>query len=119
MGDLAGLFLLSGDLKKAEAEYGEIKRKAPGASLGYERLGSLYLREGKVSQAAHELEEGLKLFPQSAEIYSLLVEARARLGRQDLTLALADERLKKDPKDAFDWNLKGIHPWTAKGLPQG
>ena len=116
--ELADAFLAARDLKRAEAGYREIERKAPRFPLGYEKMGRLYLALGKWGEAVPELRKALEIFPQSEEMNALLSEAYVRQRKHDAALALCDDRLKQDPKDASSWKLKGSLLTRLKDFPK-
>jgi tetratricopeptide (TPR) repeat protein len=89
--DLGDLLLRSGDLKRAEAEYAEIKRRDPKQPISYVKLSGLFSMQKKWDRAINELEQAVKIHPElwstTNDLAYMLCEYRG--GEKDLDRALA------------------------------
>jgi predicted Zn-dependent protease len=89
--DLGDLLLRAGDLKRAEAEYSEIKKRVPNHPASYIKLSGLYSVQKKWDRAISELEQAVKVHPElwstTNDLAYMLCEYRG--GEKDLERALA------------------------------
>jgi len=60
---LGDIMLATGDLKGAEREYSEVKRRVPNHPLGYMKLSACYMAGSNWKRAIAELEQLLKIHP--------------------------------------------------------
>jgi len=112
--ELGDLYMATRDVKRAEAQYAEVKRRAPNAPIGYVKMAGLAAAQGKWDKAVPELEQALKTSPQADPVTAMLAQAYVRTSKPAKALALADERIAKNPGDAFAWNLKGEIQMTQR-----
>lgn len=112
--ELGDLYMATRDVKRAEAQYAEVKRRAPNAPIGYVKMAGLAAAQGKWDKAVPELEQALKTSPQADPVAAMLAQAYVRTSKPAKALALADERIAKNPGDAFAWNLKGEIQMTQR-----
>lgn len=105
--DIGDLFLAQKDFRKAEQEYRAILLKHPDREIGYVKLARSSMTQGKPGQGIFVLEEGYRNIPQSWQLFDLLV--RAYLAKPDYTKAvlLCRDRILKNPRDAFAYNILG------------
>ena len=108
-GDLEARALLgeqlmaAGDLRRAGAEFDEIKRTAPNLPLGYAKAGELFVKQGKLERAVGEFERAVKLNPASWRLTNdlafLLGETAKSGGDIDRALSLAEKVRTTRPED--------------------
>ena len=78
---LGTYFGFLGKLPEAEAEYRAALRLFPRAVPAYLNLADLYRAQGRESEAAQTLQQGLAVAPADPTLHSALGMARARAGR--------------------------------------
>jgi tetratricopeptide (TPR) repeat protein len=89
--ELGDLLQAAGDYRRAEAEYADIKRRAPEIPLGYLKLSNFYMGQQKAGMAIAQLDQILKIYPDmwsAANDLAFLLAEYGR-GKTDLDRALA------------------------------
>ena len=74
--------------------------------------------QGKWDKAVPELEQALKANPQADAVAAMLAQAYVRTKKPAKALALAEERIAKNPKDAFAYNLLGEIQLSQRNFPK-
>jgi len=101
--DLGDLFVRAGDLKRAEAQYAELKRKAPQLPIGYVKFSELYIKQGQTDKALNELEQAYKRNPASWRVCNdlayLLSEKSTSTASLDRALTLAQKAQTLSPEE--------------------
>ena len=106
------LFARSGDFRRAEAEYGLVKKRAPGLPIAYARSGALYLKQGKTARAVAEYEKAYRLnegsWSLANDLAYLLAETATGPADLDRALALAEKARSLNPEavvvlDTLGW----------------
>ena len=101
--DLGDLFVRAGDLKRAEAQYAELKRKAPQLPIGYVKFSELYIKQGQTDKALNELEQAYKRNPESWRVCNdlayLLSEKSQSAASLDRALTLAQKAQTLSPEE--------------------
>jgi tetratricopeptide (TPR) repeat protein len=105
---LGDTLLAAGNWKGAEAEYADIRRKAPKLPLGYVKLAELYQRRGDVDRAISEMEQAVKLNPASDQLISSMIGLYVHQRKYAKGVALCEARIKKNPRDVGSYNLLGM-----------
>jgi len=134
--ELGDVLLASGDARRAEAEYSDIKRRAPKSPLGYLKLSAFYMSQQKADRAVSELEQVLKMYPNmwSSANDAAFILADHGKGKKDLdrALTLAQKAQSVNPEnplvlDTLGWvyykrgELNEAMAWLAKAqtkIPQ-
>jgi tetratricopeptide (TPR) repeat protein len=104
---LGDFYLTLNDESAARREYSEIILKSPRSALGYVKLSRLYMRQGRVENAATQLQKGLGVVEDDQPLAAELVTVWLSAERFDDALDLCDQRLKAHPEKAFSHYLKG------------
>jgi tetratricopeptide (TPR) repeat protein len=104
---LGDTLLAAGNWRGAEAEYADIRRKAPKIPLGYVKLAELYQRRGDGERAMSEMEQAVKLNPASDRLLSSLIGLYLYQWKYEKGVALCLDRISKNPKDVQSYNLLG------------
>ncbi|MGD8846895.1 MAG: tetratricopeptide repeat protein, partial [Desulfobacteraceae bacterium] len=104
---LGDFYLALNDEDAARREYSEIVLKSPRSAVGHIKLSRLYLRQGKVDNAVSQLRKGYHLVERNQSIAAELTGILIAAERFKDALALCNDRLGKNPKEAFALNLKG------------
>jgi tetratricopeptide (TPR) repeat protein len=106
---LGDLLVASGNIKRAEKEFAEIKKLAPRIPIGYVKSGELYIKQGKMERAIVEYEQALKANPDSWRVANdlafLLGETSKDINRA-VTLAEKARTLKPEEltvQDTLGW----------------
>ncbi len=99
--DLGDLFAAQKNYKEAENAYSDIKRKAPKNPFGYIKMGGLYASQGKPDKAVTEFEQAYKLNPQSAQIFTVLVQSYMDNKKFADAVALCEGKIRENPKEPF------------------
>ncbi len=98
----AQTFQLAGDLEHAETEYHEV------LALALQRLGNLAAAEASDSEeAAHLLEEAVKVQPENVEARVDLGTVYFRQGHLEKAITQASQAVKDDPRNARALHLRG------------
>ncbi len=97
---------LKGD-PRAEQEYQAVIESAPRNPLGYLKLGQYQAMQGRIERAAATVEEGVRLNPQSAPLFNLLIELDLRQNKPDKAIARCQEVLRTNANDALAHYLLG------------
>lgn len=105
--ELGDLFVARSDFKGAEKVYDDVKQQAPLNPLGYVKMGTLYAMQGNPGKAIMEFEQAYKLDPGSQQLSSILVRSYVENRRHSSASTLCEEKIKKNPKDPFSYNLLG------------
>ena len=105
--ELGDLFAASGDFGKAQAEYEDIKRRAPKLPLGYLKLGELRIKQGKWQGAIPEFELAIRVTPHSGAALAELVQLYLKERRPEAAIACCVRRLRQNGQDAFACDLLG------------
>ena len=106
--DLGDLMLLAGDVRRAEGEYMEIKRRVPKNPISYVKLSALYGRQNKWDKAINEMEHAVQIRPDlwttTNDLAYLLCEYGSGKKDLDRALALAEKArsLNPDSPSVFD-----------------
>jgi predicted Zn-dependent protease len=79
----------AGDLERAEALLGRLRREHPGDAEVRYRLGLVLLRQKKYPQAAAELEEASRLAPDLPQVWLAVAQARLESGQREGALQAA------------------------------
>jgi lipopolysaccharide biosynthesis regulator YciM len=99
--DLGDLMLLAGDLRRAEVEYLEIKRRVPKNPIIYVKLSALYGGQKKWDKAINELEHAVQIQPDlwatTNDLAYLLCEYGSGKKDLDRALALAEKARSMNP----------------------
>ncbi|MBT8341173.1 MAG: tetratricopeptide repeat protein [Desulfatitalea sp.] len=106
--ELGDFYLVLNDEAAAGREFSEIMLKAPRSDLGYSRLARLYARQGEREKAIAQLKTGIAMVENNQALTTQLASLFIADKRYDEAAALCDERLKKNDREAFAHNLKGI-----------
>ena len=104
---LGDLYAGNGNYKKAEALYNEVKGKTPKDTACYVKIAKVNMAQSLWGRAAVELEQALKISPQSNDITALLAHVYLLQKKASAATALAESRISKNSKDAFAFNLLG------------
>jgi len=88
-----------GDLVTAVAKYEALIAAAPRLAPAYNNLGALYLRLREFREAAHTLEEGLKIDPRMSSAAALLGIALYESGDYAAARSRLESVLRNNPKD--------------------
>lgn len=108
--NLADLYYTRKNYDEAEAEYRKLTVQEPRNGLAFSRLGKVYSEKGDLKKAVSILEKGYGSNLDDLNIIADLCEYYIRDKRIDKAMALCTDRTKKDPNDAFSYNLIGkIH----------
>ncbi|MCB2184570.1 MAG: tetratricopeptide repeat protein [Desulfobulbaceae bacterium] len=103
-----GDFYVSRDRKEdALAEYEKIVTQAPENPLGYKRIGNLHWKNGEKKEAVAILEKGYEANVSSLDLAGSLVQAYLLGDQPGKAIALCEERLARNSKDAFAYNMMG------------
>jgi Flp pilus assembly protein TadD len=95
-------------LKRAEAQYAEVKRKAPELPIGYVKSSELYIRQGQYEKAQNELEQAYKRNPEAWRVANDLAYLLSERGRtpadldRALSLAQKAQTLNSEELTIFD-----------------
>jgi tetratricopeptide (TPR) repeat protein len=112
--DLADLFVLKRDLGRAEAEFEEMKKRAPNHPGVYVKYGALLTGEGKLDKALVEYGQALRLAPDAPAVLGSIARIHVARKRFDLALSLCEDRIKKNGNDALAYAVMG-QVYGAKG----
>jgi tetratricopeptide (TPR) repeat protein len=106
--DLGDLMLLAGDVRRAEEEYLDIKRRGPSNPFGCVKLSALYAGQKKWDKAISELEQAVRIRPDlwttTNDLAYMLSEYGSGKKDLDRALALAEKAksLNPDSPSVFD-----------------
>jgi tetratricopeptide (TPR) repeat protein len=103
---MAEIFYLKRD-PRAEKEYQAVITASPHDPLGYLKLSQYYVSQGRPNRAIVTTEEGLRLNPQSAPLFKLLVELYLGQNKPDKAENKCREVLRTNPNDTFAHYLLG------------
>ena len=110
-----GDFLLAFKGKKAaEAEYLGIKQATPENPLGYLKLYQFYLTQNQPDKALQTLQEGYNRNQRSAPLLMNLAKEYLRQNMHQKAIALCEEHLTQNPKDAVAYYLLGMIQGSLK-----
>ena len=102
-----------GDTTKALPEYKKITELAPDNPLGYEGIGSVNLREGKLSEAIPQYQKALSLAPNSPT-YSNLGTAYFFLKNYDQATKMYEKAVEMTPNsEELLGNLGDSYRWSG------
>jgi tetratricopeptide (TPR) repeat protein len=105
-----------GDLGGAEKEFRRAMELGPDQVGPAANLGSIYLQEGKVEEAAEVLEKALARNPASSEVRTNLIVALGRLGKLDRAADLFKEATHGDRGIPSLYNAMAF-AYQANGRP--
>lgn len=97
--ELADLYRLAGDPRKAESEYAIVKRKVPRHLLAYLRLADMFARQGNPGRAVAELEVVRKLAPEQVQPALMLAGLQARSGNPAKARAIYEGMLAQHARN--------------------
>lgn len=100
---LGDLMRLTGNLKRAEAEYTLVKNKAPGIPIGYVKMSELALQRGNMAGSIKELEQAVQRNPGSEQLTAVLVQLYRSSGAFDKALAVLQNQIKAKPQAAGNY----------------
>jgi predicted Zn-dependent protease len=111
LSDLGDLYMRTGDYKRAETSFAELKRKAPQLPVSYVKFSELYIVQGKPDKAENELELAYKRNPNSwrvANDLAYLLSEKPNLKDIDRALELAKKAQTLQPEglavaDTLGW----------------
>jgi len=108
--ELGNYYMEQKKYDKAEALFKQIVELTPAIPAGYVKLGELALRQGDAAKAIGVVQRGCRANPDSAVLLEELVKFNLVAERFDAATTACQERIKKNPDDAFAQNLLGqIH----------
>lgn len=105
--DLADFYAANDNRAKAMQTYKTVIGKDPDNPLGYLKLSSLHAAEKQWAEAAAVAVAGLAANPGNNLLLEQGVQFYARQGRVGDGLALIDQRIRRQPGDAFAYGLRG------------
>lgn len=111
---LGDMFLAIKDYRRAESEYGAVKRFASKIPIGYVKMSELYLVQGRDELAIAELEQARKLVVENALLDKLLVQCYLKTRRYDAALEICNSKLRKGG-DVVDTHLLRGEVYAAQG----
>jgi len=105
--DLGDLFMAMKEYARAEALYGDIKKREPKNPYGYVKTGDLMAARDKWDRAAKEYEQAYMLNPSSPRLLELAVLAFMEMKNYQSALSLCEKKIRETPKDAVAYDLMG------------
>ena len=120
--DLGDLMLLAGDVRQAEREYQDIKRRAPANPAGYVKLSALYSWQRKWDRAINELEQAVRVHPDlwaTTNDLAYLLSDHGN-GKNDLerALTLAEKARSLHPDDPSVFDTMGWINYRKGDVPK-
>lgn len=116
-GLLGEVLALTGDREAAAHEYREAVRLNPKWIAPWLNWTTLALSEKKPAMAAQIVEDGLKVNPESEELYMLLASAHSEQGQVDAAMAAYETALRLNPRNVLAANNLAVLLVDRKGDP--
>jgi len=120
--DLGDLMMRSGDFRRAEKEYAEVKRQAPDYPIGYVKTTAVYMAQKKYAKAISELEQVVQMHPKrwsAANDLAYLLSEYGK-GKKDLdrALVLAEKAKSLSPDNSSVFDTLGWVHYQRDEAPQ-
>lgn len=116
-GLLGEVLALTGEREAAVHEYREAVRLNPKWITPWLNWATVFLSEKKPAMAAQIVENGLKVNPDSEELYMLLASAHSEEGQVDAAMAAYEAVLRLNPRNVLAANNLAVLLTDRKGDP--